>query len=76
MAPAWGAVIIDGPHAGLVCEAYPSHAGLTPVVRERRQTGSSMDDLERAYDDAKYGGNSRRRFIAPVVPTFVDGLRS
>jgi phytoene dehydrogenase-like protein len=34
--------------------------------------GPSIDYLERAYDDAKYGRYSRRPFITPVVPTFVD----
>ena len=34
--------------------------------------GPSIEYLERAYDDAKYGGFSTRPFITPVVPTIVD----
>lgn len=34
--------------------------------------GSSIDYLERAYDDAKYGRFSRRPFINMVVPSLVD----
>jgi phytoene dehydrogenase-like protein len=42
--------------------AYPSYVHIGPTI----------DYLEQAYDDAKYGGYSRRPFITPVVPTFVD----
>jgi phytoene dehydrogenase-like protein len=41
---------------------YPTYAHIAPDI----------DYLERAYDDAKHGGFSRRPFITPVVPTFVD----
>jgi phytoene dehydrogenase-like protein len=34
--------------------------------------GPSVDYLEKAYDEAKYGKPSRRPFITPVVPTIVD----
>jgi phytoene dehydrogenase-like protein len=34
--------------------------------------GPSIEYLERAYDDAKYGGFSQHPFITPVVPTIVD----
>lgn len=34
--------------------------------------GPSVDYLEHAYDDAKYGRPSTRPFITPVVPTIVD----
>ena len=34
--------------------------------------GPSIDYLERAYDDAKYGRPSARPFLSPVVPTIVD----
>ena len=34
--------------------------------------GPSMDYLEKAYDDAKYGRPSQRPFITPVLPTIVD----
>ncbi len=32
----------------------------------------SMDDMERAYDDAKYGAWSRRPYIDMIIPTLVD----
>ncbi len=34
--------------------------------------GPSIEYLERAYDDAKYGWYSRQPFLTPVVPTIVD----
>ena len=34
--------------------------------------GPSIEYLERAYDDAKYGSYSARPFVTPVVPTIVD----
>ena len=42
--------------------AYPTYV----------HVGPSIDYLEQAYDDAKYGRFSRRPFITPVVPTIVD----
>jgi phytoene dehydrogenase-like protein len=32
----------------------------------------SLDDMERAYDDAKYGHWSRRPYVDIVIPTLVD----
>jgi phytoene dehydrogenase-like protein len=32
----------------------------------------SMEDMERAYDDAKYGHWSRRPYIDMIIPTLVD----
>jgi phytoene dehydrogenase-like protein len=32
----------------------------------------SMDDMERAYDDAKYGRWSRKPYIDMIIPTLVD----
>jgi phytoene dehydrogenase-like protein len=32
----------------------------------------SMDEMERAYDDAKYGRWSRRPYIDMIIPTLVD----
>ena len=32
----------------------------------------SMEDMERAYDDAKYGRWSRRPYIDMIIPTLVD----
>ena len=34
--------------------------------------GPSIEYLERAYDDAKYGRPSTRPFLSPVVPTLAD----
>ncbi|SEE77889.1 Phytoene dehydrogenase-related protein [Rhizobiales bacterium GAS191] len=34
--------------------------------------GPSIEYLERAYDDAKYGDWSREPFITPVAPSYVD----
>jgi phytoene dehydrogenase-like protein len=42
--------------------AYPSYAHIGP----------SIEYLERAYDDAKYGAWSRQPFVTPVTPSFVD----
>ncbi|HMK85437.1 MAG TPA: NAD(P)/FAD-dependent oxidoreductase [Steroidobacteraceae bacterium] len=42
--------------------AYPTYAHVGPTI----------DYLERAYDDAKYGDMSRQPFVTPVTPTFVD----
>jgi len=33
---------------------------------------ASLDDMERAYDDAKYGRWSRRPYIDMIIPTLVD----
>ncbi len=33
---------------------------------------ASVDDMERAYDDAKYGHWSRRPYIDMIIPTLVD----
>jgi phytoene dehydrogenase-like protein len=41
---------------------YPTYAHIGP----------SIEYLERAYDDAKYGEWSRQPFITPVAPSFVD----
>jgi len=41
---------------------YPTYVHVAP----------SIDYLERAYDDAKYGRFSAQPFITPVVPTIVD----
>ncbi len=42
--------------------AYPSFIHIGPTV----------EYLERAYDDAKYGWYSKRPFVSAVVPTFHD----
>jgi phytoene dehydrogenase-like protein len=42
--------------------AYPTYTHLGPTI----------EYLERAYDDAKYGDMSREPFVTPVTPSFVD----
>jgi len=41
---------------------YPTYVHVAP----------SIEYLERAFDDAKYGWYSRQPFLTPVVPTIVD----
>jgi phytoene dehydrogenase-like protein len=41
---------------------YPSYVHIGPT----------MEFLEKAYDDAKYGRSSKRPFFTPCVPTVVD----
>jgi phytoene dehydrogenase-like protein len=48
--------------AAAIGSAYPTYVHIGP----------SMEYLERAYDDAKYGRPSARPFMSPVVPTIVD----
>jgi phytoene dehydrogenase-like protein len=51
----------------------PAFRGASPdLLRGRIHIGASVDDLERAYDDAKYGGISRRPYIDAVIPSVVD----
>lgn len=42
--------------------AYPTYTHIGPTI----------EYLERAYDDAKYGDMSRQPFVTPVAPSFVD----
>jgi phytoene dehydrogenase-like protein len=42
--------------------AYPTYTHIGPTV----------EYLEKAYDDAKYGEMSREPFVTPVTPSFVD----
>ena len=41
---------------------YPCYAHIGPTV----------DYMERAYDEGKYGWYSSRPFVSPIVPTFLD----
>ena len=47
------------PRAGV---AYPAYAHIGPTI----------DYMERAYDDAKYGWYSKRPFVSPIVPSVID----
>ena len=42
--------------------SYPAYAHIAPTP----------DYLERAYDEAKYGGFSSQPFLSPIVPTYYD----
>jgi len=51
----------------------PAFRGAAPeLLRGRIHIGAGVDDLERAYDDAKYGGISRRPYLDVVIPSLVD----
>ena len=52
-------VAFDPPALGI---EYPTYVHIGP----------SMDYLEKAYDDAKYGRPSRRPFVTVCLPTWVD----
>ena len=41
-------------------------------LRGRIHVGPEIDALERAYDDAKYGGISRRPYLDVTIPTLSD----
>jgi phytoene dehydrogenase-like protein len=47
-------------------------AGAAGEVPSYVHIGPSVDYLERAYDDAKYGGYSAKPFLTAIVPTLVD----
>jgi phytoene dehydrogenase-like protein len=36
------------------------------------QIGSSLDEIERAFDDAKYGDYSKKPFLQVLIPSFLD----
>ena len=38
-------------------------------LRGRIHIGADVDDLERAFDDAKYGGISRRPYLDVTIPS-------
>jgi phytoene dehydrogenase-like protein len=46
--------------------------GLGPWLRGAISFSPSLDYMERAYDDAKYGRFSRRPYIDMIIPTLVD----
>ncbi len=51
----------------------PQFAGLDPAALSGRiQIGCPVDELEQAYDDAKYGRFPRRPFLHLTVPSMVD----
>ncbi len=42
------------------------------LIRGMQEICPSVDYLERAYDDAKYGGFSKRPFMGCIIPSTVD----
>jgi phytoene dehydrogenase-like protein len=46
--------------------------GVGPWLRGAISFSPSLDYMERAYDDAKYGRFSRRPYIDTIIPTLVD----
>jgi phytoene dehydrogenase-like protein len=59
----------------LALDALPSFTALPGPGEHLRGAISlspSVDDMERAYDDAKYGRWSRKPYVDIVIPTLVD----
>jgi phytoene dehydrogenase-like protein len=44
----------------------------TRLLAGRIHIGAEVDDLERAFDDAKYGGISRRPYLDVTIPSLTD----
>ncbi len=58
-------------------DRLPRYKGFDPDVAEVEypayaHIGPTCEYLERAYDEAKYGGYSSRPFLSPIVPTYFD----
>jgi phytoene dehydrogenase-like protein len=51
---------------------FKSMPGAGPHLRGAVSISPSVDYMERAYDDAKYGRYSRRPYIDMVIPTLTD----
>src|SRR2546425_670461 len=51
---------------------FKSMPGAGPHLRGAVSISPSVDYMERAYDDAKYGRYSRRPYIDIVIPTLTD----
>lgn len=61
----------------IACERLPQYTSFDPAAcgfayPTYVHVGPTIEYLERAYDDAKYGDMSRRPFVTPVAPSFVD----
>ncbi|MBW0004771.1 MAG: NAD(P)/FAD-dependent oxidoreductase [Hyphomicrobiales bacterium] len=61
----------------IACERLPAYKAFDPQkcgfpYPTYTHIGPSIDYLEKAYDDAKYGDWSRNPFITPVTPSYVD----
>jgi phytoene dehydrogenase-like protein len=51
---------------------FTSLPGLGEHLRGAISFSPSLDEMERAYDDAKYGHFSRKPYIDMIIPTLVD----
>lgn len=61
----------------IACERLPQYTAFDPdacgfAYPTYTHIGPTIEYLERAYDDAKYGDWSKEPFITPVAPSFVD----
>ncbi len=58
----------------LALSALPRFAGAPgeAALRGRIHVGADIDTLERAFDDAKYGGISRRPYLDVTIPSLSD----
>jgi phytoene dehydrogenase-like protein len=56
----------------LALSAAPRFTGLEALPPGRIHIGASIDDLERAFDAAKYGGFSKEPLLEVVIPTVLD----
>ncbi|HLO36366.1 MAG TPA: NAD(P)/FAD-dependent oxidoreductase [Candidatus Deferrimicrobium sp.] len=51
---------------------FPSLPGVGEHLRGAISFSPSVDEMEQAYDDAKYGRFSRKPYIDMIIPTLVD----
>src|SRR5829696_6387257 len=51
---------------------FPSLPGVGEHLRGAISFSPSVDEMERAYDDAKYGRFSEKPYIDMIIPTLVD----
>lgn len=61
----------------IACEALPQYTAFNAeacgfAYPTYTHIGPTIEYLEKAYDEAKYGDMSREPFITPVTPSFVD----
>jgi phytoene dehydrogenase-like protein len=61
----------------IACERLPQYTSFDPAkcgfdYPTYTHIGPTIEYIEQAYDDAKHGDISRRPFITPVTPSFVD----
>ncbi len=61
----------------LAVDRPPRYRGFDPVVAgvelpSYAHIGPTTDYLERAFDDAKYGGYSKQPFVSSITPSLID----